>query len=59
MDNTKRICKYCVWCKSSYLNERSNKVIHYCELQPSKHSNCGYRHIKINTQACCFYKGRR
>ena len=51
-----RYCRTCKHRKRFELNERSFKVVQYCELQPSNRSNSGYKTIKVTDLACGFYE---
>ena len=53
--NLKR-CRTCIHRKRMELNERSNKIVQYCDLQPSSRSNSGYRTIRTTDIACQWYK---
>lgn len=49
-------CRNCVHRKRYALNEKSQKIIQYCELQRSKRSNSGFKTIKVTDKACNMYK---
>ena len=51
-----KYCRTCIHRKRYELNEKSNKVVQCCELQKSKHSNSGYKTIKVTDVACMAYK---
>ena len=48
----KQTCRYCRHRMRFSLNAYSRKVVQCCNLQPSKHSNSGYKTIKVNDTAC-------
>ena len=49
-------CRTCKHRKRFPLNEYSNKVVQYCDLQLSDRSNSGYKTIKVTNIACGFYE---
>lgn len=54
-----RPVRYCRTCKHRErwaLNDFSTKVVQCCNLQPSKHSNSGYKTIKVTNIACKNYE---
>ena len=51
-------CRTCIHRERWVLNDKSNKVIQCCNLQPSKRSNSGYKTIKVTDKACLSYDNR-
>lgn len=56
LEKETRYCRTCKHRKHFSLNEYSNKVVQYCDLQLSNHSNSGYKTIKVTNMACGFYE---
>ena len=50
--HSQQTCRHCRHRMRFALNAYSKKVVQCCDLQPSKHSNSGYKTIKINNPAC-------
>ena len=53
---TNDTCRTCIHRERWKLNDRSNKIIQCCNLQPSKRSNSGYKTIKVTDKACLSYE---
>ena len=53
---TNKTCWTCKHRQLFALNEKSNKIVQCCELQPSKRSNSGYKTIKVTNKACERYE---
>lgn len=56
LEKETRYCRTCKHHKRFTLNECSNKVVQYCDLQLSHRSNSGYKTIKVTDIACGFYE---
>ena len=59
LDRLEKETHYCRTCKHRIrfqLNEYSNKVVQYCDLQRSNRSNSGFKTIKVTDVACGFYE---
>ena len=54
-----KTCRTCIHRERWSLNDKSNKVIQCCNLQPSKRSNSGYKTIKVTDKACVGYETDR
>ena len=49
-------CRTCVHRKRYAINDYSSKVVQCCDRQRSKHSNSGYKTIKVTDRACSMYE---